>query len=59
MGAKVLRLYFCCITSLVYGFLADLCWLLNVTYVCKNLQTPLKEPEMVNELLAKEVKKGY
>ena len=47
------------ITGLVQGFLAGLCWLPKATPVSKNLRSALKEPEMVDELLAKEVKKGY
>ncbi|XP_053301806.1 uncharacterized protein LOC128460587 [Pleuronectes platessa] len=47
------------ITGLVQGFLAGLCWLPKVTHVCKNLQSACKEPEVVDELLSKEVKKGY
>lgn len=47
------------ITGLVQGFLAGLCWLPKVTHVCKNLQSALKEPGVVDELLLKEVKNGY
>lgn len=47
------------ITGLVQGFLAGLCWLPKVTHICKNLQSAFKEPEVVDELLAKEVKKGF
>ncbi len=47
------------ITGLVQGFLAGLCWLPKVTHVCKNLQSALKEPEIVDELLSKGATKGY
>lgn len=40
------------LTGLVQGFLAGLCWLPNITHVCKNLQSALKEPEIVD-------RKGY
>ncbi|KAJ8259625.1 hypothetical protein GJAV_G00171580 [Gymnothorax javanicus] len=47
------------ITGLVQGFLAGLCWLPTTTHVCKNLQTAVKEPKVVDELLEKETKKGF
>ncbi len=47
------------ITGLVQGFLAGLCWLPKTTHVCKNLQSAFKEPEVVDELLEKEIKKGF
>ena len=31
----------------------------NETFVCKNLQSAFKEPEIVSQLIEKEVKKGY
>ncbi len=45
------------ITGLVQGFLAGLIWLPKVSFVCNNSQSSLKEPEVVDELLTKEVKK--
>ena len=47
------------ITGLVQGFFAGLCWLPTSTHVCKNLQSALKEPEVVADLLQKEVRKGF
>lgn len=47
------------ITGLVQGFLAGLVWLPKVSFTCSNLQSALKEPEVVDSLLAKEIKKGF
>lgn len=41
------------ITGLVQGFLGGLCWLPKTTHVCKNYQSALKEPEVVDKLLEK------
>lgn len=47
------------IMGLVQGFLAGLVWLPKVSFVCNNLQSALKESEVVDALLEKEVKKGF
>lgn len=47
------------ITGLVQGFLAGLVWLPNMSFTCCNLQSALKEPEVVDSLLAKEIIKGF
>ena len=47
------------ITGLIPGFVAVLCFLQKVTYVCNNLQSALKEPEMLDKLLTKEVERGF
>ena len=47
------------ITGLIQAFVAGLCFLPKGTHVCSNLQSALKELEIVEKLLAKEVKKGY
>ena len=38
------------ITGLIQGFVAELCFLPKVTGVCNNLQSSLKEPEIVDKL---------
>ena len=47
------------ITGLVQGFLAGLIWLPKMSFFCKNLQSALKEPKVVDTLLEKEVTKGF
>lgn len=47
------------ITGLMQGFLAGLCCLPKVSHVCKNLRSALAEPSTVDELLAKEMRKGH
>lgn len=48
------------ITGLVQGFLAGLVWLSCVIYLLySNLQSALKEHEIVDSLQAKEIKKGF
>ena len=47
------------ITGLVQGFLAGLIWLPKMSFFCKNLQSALKEPEVVDTLLEKEITKGF
>ncbi len=47
------------ITGLVQGFFAGLSWMPDYSLVCKNLLSALKEPEVVDSLLEKEVKKGF
>lgn len=47
------------ITGLINGFLAGLSFLPKTSHICNNRQSALKEPEIVDKLLAKEVEKGY
>lgn len=47
------------ITGLIHGFFAGLSFLPKVSHVCNNLQSALKEPEVVDTLLAKEIEKGF
>ena len=46
------------IHDLVQGFLAVLGVLPKMSHVCNNLLSALKEPEIVDKLLSKEVEKG-
>lgn len=45
--------------GLLKGFFASLASLPSSTYICNNLQSAIKEPDIVDSLLAKEVAKGY
>lgn len=47
------------ITGLVQGFHVGLTWLPKVSFVCNNLYSALKEHEITDTLLTKEVKKGF
>lgn len=47
------------LTGLVQGFFAGLLHLPAVSFTCKNLLSAKKEPEIVDALLEKEVKKGF
>lgn len=47
------------LTGLVQGFMAGLLWLPKLSFSCNNLQSALKEPEVVDTLLEKEVRKGF
>lgn len=47
------------ITDWVQGFLTGVWWLLKVTHICKNLQSALKEPVIVDGQLPKKVSKDY
>ena len=47
------------ITGLIHGFFAGLSYLPKVSHVCNNLQSALKEPDVVDKLLAKEIEKGF
>ncbi len=47
------------LTGLVQGFMAGLIWLPKMSHICHNLQSAIKEPEIVDSLLEKEVKKGF
>ena len=47
------------ITGLIQGFFAGLLWLPNHSFSCNNLLSAVKEPEIVDILLEKEVKKGF
>lgn len=45
--------------GLINGFLVDLSHLPDFSFSYPNLQSARKEPQVVDELLAKEVNKGY
>lgn len=47
------------ITNRVQGFLTGVWRLLKVTHICKNLQSALKEPVIVDRQLTKKVSKDY
>ncbi len=47
------------ITGLIQGFLAGLSSIPSSIYVCKNLMSALKEPEIVDKLIQKELDNGY
>ena len=47
------------LSGLIHGFFAGLCTLPAKTFVCRNLQSALKEPDVVDTLLAREIEKGY
>ena len=47
------------ITGLSQGFRVGVIQDVNETFVCKNLQSAFKEPEIVSQLIEKELKKGY
>lgn len=47
------------ITGLIQGFFAGLLWLPKLSFSCNNLLSAVKEPEIVDFLLEKEVKKGF
>lgn len=47
------------LTGLLQGFLAGLNFLPSGVHVCKNLLSSLKEPEVVDTLIQKELDKGY
>ena len=47
------------IIDLIQGFVTGLCFLPKVTHVCNNCQSALKEPGIVDKLLAKVDERGY
>lgn len=47
------------LTGLIQGFFAGLLWLPYHSFSCNNLLSAVKEPEIVDSLLQKEVKKGF
>lgn len=47
------------ITGLIQGFLAGLNMFPSMSHVCKNLQSAMREPNVVDGLIKKEVDKGF
>lgn len=47
------------IFGLMHGFLAGLSNMPTFSFTCKNLQSAIKDPQAVDDLMDKELEKGY